>query len=368
MAQHELPRVLAVDDEPNNLVLLERVLRRQYRVMCVNTGQEALDMLVQAPFDLILLDIMMPEMDGLQTLQRVRANPATADIPVILISALAEAQDVARGLELGANDYIIKPIDIDVTRARVQTQIALKQYHDERKQVIAELREAQELKNRLLRIASHDLKGPLMNIRMVASLLKKSADHIPDGDSLLDAVDASLDTMQTVIKDFLDTAAMQTGALDLHITQVALPKLVTAVITEHQANALRKNIHLQSDHIEGVIQADKPRFQQVLGNLVSNAVKYSPPDTTVRIWTERDEQAVWIYVADQGPGIPAEEHGLLFTQFGKLSPRPTGGEASTGLGLWIVRHLITLQNGEVGLISPPEGGSTFWLKMPAAVP
>jgi signal transduction histidine kinase len=359
------PLILAVDDEPVNLALLERMLKNECRVFSVTSGEKALDMLAQAPFDLVLLDIMMPGMDGLETLQHIRRKPETSDVPVILVSALSTTQDIAHGLELGANDYITKPIDLDVTRARIQTQLALKQLSDERKRIIAELQAAQDMKNHLLRIASHDLKTPLMNIRMVNSLLKRSVASIPNGDELLEAITSSVDTMQMVIKDFLDTAALQAGALNLHVNNIPLAPLVADLMTEHQANAHRKNICVEVQHVDGTVQADPARFQQVLSNLVSNAIKYSPPDTTVRVWSEPSDHCVSIYVADQGPGIPADEQERLFTQFGRLSPRPTGGEDSTGLGLWIVKHLVNLQHGEVGFISPPEGGSTFWVRMPA---
>ncbi len=186
MAQENLPLVLAVDDERHNLTLIERILRKSYRVICVTDAQTAFDTLLQAPFDLILLDIMMPDMDGLHALQRIRSNPKTADIPVILISALTDGQSVARGLDAGANDYITKPIDMDVTLARIQTQLALKKLQDERDHTISELRAAQELKDKLLRMASHDLKGPLMNIRMASMLLEMSMDGVPDGASLLE--------------------------------------------------------------------------------------------------------------------------------------------------------------------------------------
>jgi signal transduction histidine kinase len=118
--------------------------------------------------------------------------------------------------------------------------------------------------------------------------------------------------------------------------------------------------------IPGVICADRQRTTQVLNNLLSNAIKYSPRGSTVTIWAENSEQSVHILVADQGPGIPAEERSRLFTQFGKLTTRPTEGENSTGLGLWIVKHLVTLQNGQVGVECPPEGGSIFWIELPAA--
>src|SRR5262249_400306 len=147
---------------------------------------------------------------------------------------------------------------------------------------------------------------------------------------------------------------------------IPLNNLLSDLLTEHSLNARRKNICLEVESWDGTVWADPSRFHQVLGNLVSNAVKYSPPNTTVSVRTEQRDDSVVIYVADQGPGIPADEQNKLFTQFGKLSPRPTGGESSTGLGLWIVKHLVTIQNGEVGVISPPEGGSTFWVRMPVA--
>lgn len=365
MARGDLPLILSVDDERFNLTLIERMLRGAYRVISVTSGQAALDTLAQAPFDLILLDIMMPDMNGLMTLQHIRSNPATADIPVILISALADGPDVANGLEAGANDYITKPIDMDVTRARVRTQVALKQLQDERKQTISELQGIQEMKDRLLRMASHDLKGPLGNIRMAVTLIESAASDIPDGDSIVASIDSSLNTMENVIKDFLDTAALQTGAIDLHFEALPLALVVSSLISEHRYNALRKNIDLQAYEVSGTIYADAARFAQALSNLISNAIKYSARGTKVVVWTEWCHQTIKICVSDEGPGIPVHEHNKLFTQFGKLSPRPTGGESSTGLGLWIVKHLITLQNGQVGYRLNEAGGSTFWIEMPA---
>jgi signal transduction histidine kinase len=213
-------------------------------------------------------------------------------------------------------------------------------------------------------MASHDLKGPLGNIRMAITLIEEAADAIPDGHSLVQSIDASLNTMESVIKDFLDTAALQTGAIDLDFDLVPLAPLVDEVIGEHRIHALRKNIDLQAYNVGGSIYADAARFYQALGNLVSNAIKYSPDGTTVTVWTQPGSLTTRVCVSDQGLGIPADEQDKLFTQFGKLSPRPTGGESSTGLGLWIVKHLITLQNGSVGYEANPEGGSTFWVDMP----
>ena len=366
MDTHVLPTILAVDDEPANLLLLQRLLQREYRVICSPNGQTALDILAQTPIDVVLLDIMMPHMNGYEVLKTIRANANTSDIPVILVSAMADAKDVAQGLEIGANDYITKPIDPEVTGARVQTQIALKQLQDDRKKVIQELQAAQIMKDNLLRIASHDLKGPLMNVQLVASLFRRIEDKFPATKDWLDALEASVSTMQTVIEDFLDTAAMNSSMVDVKLEPVSINKVVNSLITLYQAHAEKKDIRIEALDCEGDILADAARFQQALGNLISNAVKYSPLHTTIRIWVIREANAVHICVGDEGPGIPVEERSRLFTQFGKLSTRPTDGEHSTGLGLWIVKHMINLQGGEVGVDCPPEGGSVFWVQMQAA--
>jgi two-component system, sensor histidine kinase and response regulator len=366
VSQETRPLILAVDDEAANVKLLERLLGKSNRVMGATNGQDALDMLAQAPFDLVLLDIMMPDMDGLEVLRRMRANPKTADLPAIMISALSDARYITRGLEIGANDYITKPIDPDVTRARVNTQLRLKRLEDERKNTIEQLQAAQEMKDRLLRIASHDLKNPIANVSIVVSLLRQSEVDIPSGDILLDALDKSVETMKTVIEDFLDTAALQSGALNMRLEAVALEPVIDELIAQFTPHAARKNITLLKEDVTGAVHADPSRFEQALGNLVSNAIKYSPNDTTVRLWTECAQNVLRVCVCDQGPGIPEHDQSRLFTQFGKLTPRPTGGESSTGLGLWIVKHLISLQNGNVGVYTPPEGGSIFWIEMPLA--
>ncbi len=358
------PVILAVDDEPRNLLLVQRLLGSAYRVVCSPNGETALAILGQTRVDLVLLDIMMPEMDGYQVIQRMRQEMGLTDVPVILISALADAHDVAAGLSAGANDYITKPFDVDVMLARVQTQVALKQMQDERKAVIANLEAAQEMRDRLLRIASHDLKGPLTNIVMLSALFRRFEARVPEAGELLDALDESVESMRTVIEDFLDTAAMHARQIAIKLEAVSLDKVLHSLMTLYQPQAAKKDIRIEAADGTAVIQADAARFQQALGNLISNAVKYSPLHTTVRVWSEANGETVTVAVADQGPGIPEAERPRLFTPFGKLSPRPTAGEHSTGLGLWIVKHLIQLQGGEVGVECPAEGGSVFWIRMP----
>lgn len=362
-----MPRILVVDDEIHNRQLLHRILRQQAYIFEAENAQQTLDFLERESFDLVLLDIMMPDINGLEVLQLIRETPKTAQLPVILISALSQNDEIAHGLQIGANDYIAKPVDIDVVRARVNTQLKLKRMMDLDKQAIAELQAAQQMKDRLLRIASHDLKSPLSNVHLAELLLRKHVGDDPEAAEILDTLRHTVVTMKGVIEEFLDLAACQSGNIDVNLGQVSIQKIVMDVVARYSSVAADKNIAITVGDVPGVAYADTARLTQVLTNLLSNSVKYSPHNTTVSLWSEIFDDKVRICIADQGPGIPANERERLFKEFSTLSNRPTGGESSTGLGLWIVKHMVTLQHGTVGVECPPDGGSIFWVELPAYV-
>lgn len=357
------PHILVVDDEPDNRRLLNRILARTAKITEAGDGHSALDLLARDTFDLVLLDIMMPDMTGLQVLEIIRGQPATVDLPVVLISALSDTDDIVRGLQLQANDYISKPIDIDVVMARVDTQLKLKQTSDLQKQAIAELEAAQQLKDKLLRIASHDLRSPLSNVSMVHSLLREYVKDQPDAMEILDTLQVTVQKMKGIIEEFLDVSKFQTTGIEVRLMPVELSEIVTAVAAQYSRMAFDKNIAIQIGDLPGLVLADHARLEQALNNLVTNAIKYSPRDTVISLWSEICGDRVRINVADQGPGIPAGERDRLFKEFSKLSPRPTAGESSSGLGLWIVKQMVNLQGGEVGVDCPSEGGSIFWIEL-----
>lgn len=366
-SQPEKPLILIADDEPTNRKLLNRVLSSRYRVIEAEDGREALDLLAQHSFDMLLLDVMMPELTGLDVLEQVRADMTTADLPVILISAMTDNDDIIRGLRMGANDYIPKPIEIDVVSARVDAHINLKQMNDLRKHTIAQLEAAQQMKDRLFRIASHDLKAPLSNVALAEVLLREIVPEDPTVTEILDTLHMTVENMTNVIEEFLELAATQSGNIDIHLEPVSVQELAMGVVAIYTIPAQKKDIRFDAADLPGMVLADRARFNQVLNNLVSNAIKYSPPHSTVTLWSEIHSGIVRTHVADQGEGIPADERQKLFTEFGKLSTRPTAGESSTGLGLWIVKHLVSLQDGAVGVDCPPEGGSIFWVDLPMVV-
>lgn len=371
LSEHN-PRILIVDDNEVNRSLLGRMIESEgFEAVLAHDGHDALAKLDAETVDLVLLDIMMPGIDGLQVLEQIRENETTKSLPVILISAMADTRDIVRGLSRGANDYITKPVDVSITLARVKSQIALKLLLDERAQTIEQLRQTQAMRDHFFRIASHDLKGPLTNLNMAHLLLREM---LPDREAnvtnVLDTIQVTVRSMMEVVEEFLETAMLHHGRIELNIRPENAADVIQRVVVQHEAIATQKGIRLDVSPTHEAILCDPVRLQQILANLVSNAIKYSPKQATVSISTRvTPDNALRIAVQDQGAGIPEAEREQLFQPFSKLSTRPTGGESSHGLGLWIAQELTTLQNGRIGhtpATDCPDApcGSIFWIELP----
>jgi signal transduction histidine kinase len=363
-----VPHILVADDDIYNLNLLKLVLQRDYRVTTVQSGEEALDALASDRFELVILDVMMPGINGFDVLSAIRQLPFGTDLPVMLVSALAQPSDIVRGLQLGASDYITKPFNMEVMRARIQRHLMVKQALDERETAIAYLKDAEAMKDHFLRIATHDLKNPLNSIRLAQYYLRDLVGENRQALNALDAIEETVSWMNNLVEDFLDTSMLKNGKAELELEAVNVPSVIWQVIDQYGGSANRKGVTLMMGKMEGVAMADRNRLIQVIGNLVSNAVKYSPPERFITISSEVKGSRVHISVADEGPGIPPEERELLFKAFVKTSARPTGGESSSGLGLWIVKELVELLGGEVSVDSPPDGGSVFTVELPQYQP
>jgi two-component system, sensor histidine kinase and response regulator len=360
-----LPKLLVVDDDMVNSTLLQRLFEREYTVICASCGSAALEVLDRESIDLVLLDLMMPDVSGYDILEHIRSNSVWADLPVIIISAKSDNSDVVRGLELGAHDYIAKPIQVDIVRARVQTQLALKRLADEHKRTIHDLQIAQQMQDTFYRIVSHDLKGPLTNLRMAHFLLRDIVASDEQGNIILDNIELTLDEMHDMIRVFLDVMTLQPGRMQIEIDCLSTNDVLQNVAKQYALTAESKNIILRVEPAESYVMADNRLLSQMISNLVSNAVKFSMPETVVTLWATTNTRRLRLYVSDQGPGIPVDERDKLFEMFSRLSTRPTASEHSTGLGLWIVKQLAEAQNGRVGVECPADGGSIFWIELPA---
>lgn len=368
--EFEKAHVLVAEDDPMSRDLFNDILSTVCQVSLAADGRRCLDMLREEQYDLVLLDVMMPQVNGWTVLKEIRNNPEYADhveVPVIFISALSEPGDIVKGLGLGATDYVPKPIQPTVLLARVRTHLKVKRLMDERRAHIETLERTEVMRTRLTRIASHDLKNPLNNMRILQVLLLRLTQPEQDEQRrLLKSLDANITSMQHVIDTFLDMVALETDSLRLRRERFSWRDAVLASMMQYEVAAEEKAIKLTPGDLAGEVTGDQERTTQVVNNLISNALKYSPRETTVRLWTEVVGERTRLHIADQGPGIPEEERHLLFKEFSQLSPRPTAGEPSTGLGLWIVQTLMLRQGGDAGATFPQSGGSVFWVELPTA--
>ncbi len=350
--------LLVVDDNENNRDMLSRRLRRQGFVVDVaEGGREALAKIEGSQIELVLLDVMMPGMSGIEVLKEIRITRSIEELPVIMATARSDSQDIIEALELKANDYVVKPIDFPVLLARVRTQLSL--------------RRMAELKNDFLRIASHDLKGPIHAILSSASLLMS---ELPPGQVMTEDLYEFVELIRNrtrqmwgIIEDFLDFQAFDDGEIQLHRSPTDLNELVARVVSRNASYAAEKDIQLETEPADTLplLNIDPGRIEQVIENLVNNAIKFSFAGTTSAVRTSlTDKGRVTLEVLDGGPGLKPEDEDKLFMKYARLSNRPTGGEVSTGLGLAICKRLIDLHDGMIGANRNPEGGSVFWFHLP----
>lgn len=380
-----MAQILIVDDTPENLKVLSDILQSHgYTVRVANNGQQALKSVNSRAPDLILLDILMPDMNGYEVCRQLKAIPSSASLPVIFVSALDETLDKVQAFEAGGVDYIVKPFQAEEILARIETQLEICQLQQKlieqietKEGVNKQLTEANtRLENLLndreemLSILAHDLGNILTAMTLKLDILKnyysaltaeKIAHHI-------DALALSKDQMVSIITRLLDVAQIDDKPIHVKLQPTSPELIIDQVLTQYASMASAKHIAINYDGggEEYQIQTDPALLGEVLSNLVSNAIKYSPSNTTVTVRLSRNSQSVTIEVEDEGLGLSEEDHARLFTKFARLSARPTGNEKSLGLGLYIVKKLIGAIGGTITARSPGANrGCTFTASLPA---
>ena len=358
-------RILVVDDQPANIQVVGGVLGKLgHEIIPASDGPTALRRLALRPPDLILLDLLMPEMDGCEVCRRLRANPEWKDIPVIFLSAADDKDFIVRALESGGVDYITKPFNQAELVSRVRTQLALKSARDRLKQLA-------EDKDELLGILAHDLKNHLGGMQMSAQLLRDRVARPDNSDTratqLAENIAHSSGQLLAFVKEFLANAAAD-HRISIKPATLNLSDAAAAAIQQYQEAARRKQLEIQATLPAGetAVLADVSALDQVLDNLLSNALKFSPSGKRIFITVTSNPTHVECRIQDQGPGFTPEDKARMFRRYTRLSARPTGGEPSTGLGLSIVRKLVRAMNGELTCESVPGEGATFIVRLPRA--
>lgn len=380
--------VLIVDDVAENLEVLGSKLQAvSVNILAAQSGESALKIAAAKRPDLILLDVQMPMMDGYTVKERLGKNPVTADIPVIFLTARTDVNDIVHGFELGAADYITKPVQTPELIVRVNHHLELQHLrrqqeerertleHEIEERILAEqaLRKANERleelnaqKNEFIGIAVHDLKNPLSGISALAEMVKELPEiERMDIEEYMQRIIRSASRMFDLIKSFLDVNAIEQGCLQVNLTASNISLATQTTTQSYMLKAKAKSINLCIDAGNDIhAVSDESVFVQVLDNLVSNALKFSPAHRNIYVRVKELSERIRIEVQDEGPGLSNEDKKKLFGKFARLSARPTAGESSTGLGLSIVKTMVEAMNGTIWCESELGHGAKFCLELP----
>jgi two-component system, sensor histidine kinase and response regulator len=348
------PAILVIDDEPDNFDVVETLLDGEnYRLYYAPNGQQALDRLNSFQPDVILLDIMMPDLDGLEICRRIKADQQWQIVPIIAITALTTKEDLAQCLAAGADDFISKPVNGVELRARVHSMLRIKQQYD-RLQTLLQLQED------MVNMIVHDLRNPLASIVLSADLLRIPGLSPQKQQRKLDQIAIAVQQLQSLIDNLLLMAKLESDKMVLNYTQVDLCQICETAIADIEAIAAQKHLTLSSELPENsaIIEVDAIIFRRVLDNLLSNAIKFSPSHSQVTLRVEYLEpKGVKVQIADSGPGIPEDLRQIIFEKYevGNLIQEVS----QIGLGLAFCKMAIEAHHGSITVAANQPSGSVF---------
>jgi two-component system, sensor histidine kinase and response regulator len=355
-----MDRILAVDDTPDNLALIETILEDEgYEIILAASGATALALVEQSPPDLILLDIMMPDMDGYEVTCRIRQNPTLPYIPILLLTA-HHASDVVAGLESGADDFVRKPVDVDELAARVRSLLRLKHSIDEREQLS---RQRQDFISHL----THDLRTPLVAADHMLKLFGKEAFGALSGE-MHEAIAAMIRSnyhLMQIVDTLLEVQCYEAGAKKLNFIPCDLGEIAKEVVQELKYLAQSKGLTLSVQHPQNALanplkaSGDYLELRRMLTNLVGNAIKFTEQGS-IDVSISASADRVILAVRDTGPGFSLQEQEQLFQRFYKGTHHQSG----SGLGLHLVSRIVQAHQGTIAVESQPNQGSIFTICLP----
>ena len=370
-------RILVVDDNPANVDLLEaHLVGAGYEVIPAYSGAEALSKVQTDPPDLILLDIMMPGINGFEVCRTLKEGEETRFIPVVMVTVLTEVEDRVRALEVGADDFLSKPVDKNELLARVRSLIRVKRLHDQLEQAKrrveqqnAELIRLQRMRDELVHMMVHDLKNPLSGVFSRLQML----DHYESANmtewqrrNIRKALQSG-QMLLNMITTILDVHRMEEGKLALHLEPVSLRELVDQSISEVVGEAEEANVDVPSDI--PTVEIDRSLIRRVLDNLLINAKKYTPRNGEFGVRVRKGEgDTVVVSVWDTGEGIPKEFHEKIFEKFGQVETQAAGQRIGSGLGLTFCKMAVERHGGTIWVESEVGKGSTFSFTLPVKPP
>lgn len=342
------PNILIVDDTPANVLLLVRMLaERGYNPRPVLSGKLALQAARAEPPDLILLDVTMPDMNGYEVCEHLKADAALKEIPVIFISARHETLDKVKAFRVGGVDYVTKPFQFEEVDARVKTHLRL--------------RRLEKLRDDLTHMVVHDLNNPLLVIFGLLNVLElnEGQNLSANARKFVALARLSAEELRHLIRSILDISKMEAGEMKLQREPCDLATLIRVAVAATQPLPGNRTVTVDAPDAPLTVLADVTLIRRVLQNLLGNAVRYTPAGGDVRVVVTPSGNAIRVAVIDTGPGIAPEYHQRIFEKFSQVEdPEHHQG---TGLGLTFCKLAVEAHGGRIGVESAVGKGSTFWL-------
>lgn len=356
-------KILIVDDTPENLLVIAKTLEPEgYDMRFSEDGVAALTVTKKTDFDLILLDVMMPHMDGFEVCRRLKADPATANIPVIFLTAKTDTESVVTGFDVGGVDYVTKPFQVGELRARVETHLSLRLREQELCQLNA-------TKDKFISILAHELKIPLGGVKGFVSLLHEQFDNfsIADIRENISLVKDTIENISSLLENLLNWSNLHTGLVSYRPSNFELCAVMADIANLYEEDAVHKQITLDIQAQGDLwVHGDIEMVEIVLRNLVSNAIKFGHQNGLVRMLAEERQQDVLVTIEDDGRGITEEECKKLFRLDTEVKQMGTYGELGTGMGLILAKEYIDRHGCRIWLESESEKGTRVFFTLPKA--
>ena len=356
--------VLVVDDEESARETIAALLAREgHDIAFACSGREVFEHLQKDRLpDVVLLDVMMPEMEGFEVCRRVKANPAWRHVPIILVTALEGKEDLAQGLDAGADDFLTKPVNGVELRARVRAMARTKRQHDE-------LLRLMRLREDLAHMVAHDMRSPLGVIIGYAEMLARGAYLGPAAATKVDRIRTQAVVLDRFLNEMLLAAKLEEGRLILNRSRADVHAIIRTTEENHRFEAASRGVRLdvRLPAKATVVSLDADLFARLVDNLLSNAIKFSPADSTVTIVVDEpvepgSRRSLRIRVEDEGPGVPEEHRERIFEKFAILEARPAG-VLQVGLGLAFCKLVAAAHGGRIFVEPNHPQGSVFTVEL-----
>ncbi|WP_413167455.1 response regulator [Capilliphycus salinus ALCB114379] len=360
-------KILIVDDEPNNFDIIEaQLLREKYELSYASSGIKALQRLPLFQPDVILLDVMMPDMDGVEVCQKIKSDPLWSHIPIVAVTALNSKQDMARCLEGGADDFISKPVGGIELRARIRSMLRIKQQYDTLQKQRDALAEMLKLREEMSHMIVHDLRNPIACIIFAGELLKEENTLSELNQKKVERIVNCGHRLQALTNDLLVMAKLESGHLVLHRNTINFCQLAHQTIVDFEPIASQKKIILVPEIplTRKAVDLDANLFRRVLDNLLSNAIKFSPNNSVVRLRVEYPKNGpiqVRVRISDQGHGVSKELQEIIFQKYAVGSL--VEGIEQIGLGLAFCKMIVEAHGGQIFVEDNQPKGATFILEI-----